>query len=97
MPDHLKHCPRCRGEVRRVHRHLSDRIVNLVTPIHRYRCRNSHCGWEGNINDTRVGKRKKPLPKLTLVIMVTFAVLVLGTCSIKFIERLAGSQSAQAE
>jgi hypothetical protein len=97
MPDHLKHCPRCRGEVRRVHRRLSDRVVNLVRPIHRYRCKSSHCRWEGNIDDKRPGKSKKPLPKFTVVLLVTFAVLVLGTCSIKFIERMAGSQSAETE
>lgn len=80
-----------------MHRRVSDRIVSFVTPVHRYRCRNSYCQWEGNINDTRLWKKKWRLPKLTLAIVVGVALLVLGTCSIKLIERVAGSQTADGQ
>ena len=97
MPDPSKRCPKCRGEVRRVHRRVRDRILNLVKPVRRYRCRNSHCRWEGDIFDGQKTKAKKSVNRVALGIAVAVSVLVLGTCSIKFIERIGSSESAGAE
>jgi predicted RNA-binding Zn-ribbon protein involved in translation (DUF1610 family) len=40
-------CPVCGGDLRRLHRRWSDRLVSLLLPVGRYRCRNKECGWEG--------------------------------------------------
>jgi hypothetical protein len=40
-------CPRCRGHVRRVPRHLVDRLVGCVVAVHRYRCQAIGCSWDG--------------------------------------------------
>ena len=42
-------CPICNGSTYRIPRRLVDRIVNLFTPVYRYRCRTMNCIWEGNI------------------------------------------------
>jgi len=46
-------CPRCGGELYRVHRHTIDRLLHLFVPVRRYRCRDHACGWSG----LRVHKR----------------------------------------
>lgn len=33
-----------------MHRHLGDRVVAILQKVHRYRCGNSACGWEGIIS-----------------------------------------------
>jgi hypothetical protein len=40
-------CPRCEGDLYRVHRHRRDRLVSLVVPVRRYRCSKPECGWCG--------------------------------------------------
>lgn len=42
-------CPRCWGDVVRVHRKPIHRLLGVLLwlPIHRYRCRNPLCGWTG--------------------------------------------------
>lgn len=40
-------CPRCNGVVLRVRRRLRDRILALIVPVRRYRCRDLGCCWEG--------------------------------------------------
>lgn len=44
-------CPKCSGPVIRVRRRYIDRLISLVTPVHRYRChaKGLGCGWEGNL------------------------------------------------
>ena len=42
-------CPQCGAKVWRVHRHLSDRLASLFHNVHRYRCRDVSCGWEGTV------------------------------------------------
>ena len=44
-------CPICSGPVERVRRRFIDRLVSLITPVHRYRCQAKGwgCGWEGNL------------------------------------------------
>lgn len=43
-------CPRCAGPVYRVPRRLFDLFINLFTPVHRYRCHWTYCGWEGRLH-----------------------------------------------
>lgn len=46
-------CPRCNGWVDRVPRRFVDGPANILNPVHRYRCRSSSCGWEGNLRVQR--------------------------------------------
>ena len=50
-PAHERVCPHCNGPVDRVHRRFVDRLISLVKPVHRYRCRSKGwgCDWEGNL------------------------------------------------
>ncbi len=50
-------CPRCHGEVARIHRRPFDRLVSLFYHVWRYRCCNIHCCWEGNIHQKSEIKR----------------------------------------
>lgn len=52
---HRPLCPQCRNLTHRVHRRLIDMVINLFSPIYRYRCTSMECDWEGNI-------RKRLLP-----------------------------------
>jgi hypothetical protein len=40
-------CPRCDGQIHRVHRHAVDRLICLFVPVRRYRCANDECRWHG--------------------------------------------------
>lgn len=40
-------CPECGGDLHRIHRHWYDRLINLLVPVRRYRCRNRECQWSG--------------------------------------------------
>ena len=43
----LLRCPRCNGNVHRVHRHAVDHAINVFVPVRRYRCANDECRWHG--------------------------------------------------
>jgi hypothetical protein len=43
----LMRCPRCDGNIHRVHRHAIDRLISLYVPVRRYRCANDECRWQG--------------------------------------------------
>ena len=40
-------CPRCGGDLHRIHRHWQDRVVNLYVPVRRYGCKDHNCDWHG--------------------------------------------------
>lgn len=40
-------CPRCGGDLHRIHRRWHHRLLNLVIPVRRYRCADQACGWQG--------------------------------------------------
>jgi hypothetical protein len=40
-------CPRCEGDLYRVHRHRRDRLVSWIVPVRRYRCSHPECRWCG--------------------------------------------------
>jgi predicted RNA-binding Zn-ribbon protein involved in translation (DUF1610 family) len=42
-------CPLCGESVQRIHRHLFDRVLSVVYPVRRYRCKRFRCGWEGTL------------------------------------------------
>jgi hypothetical protein len=42
-----RECPRCGGELRRIHRRRTDRLLSLYVPVQRYQCANHDCRWQG--------------------------------------------------
>jgi hypothetical protein len=46
-------CPLCKGATYRIRRRLADLFVSLFTPVHRYRCTQYCCHWEGNLGVRR--------------------------------------------
>lgn len=48
-------CPRCGGAIDRITRSDLDRLLSLVVPLRRYRCRSSACAWEGTLRARRDG------------------------------------------
>lgn len=56
LPDG-RHCPACGSALEREHRHALDRWVSLFQTVHRYRCTNPGCDWEGLL-----GRLPKPEP-----------------------------------
>ena len=42
-------CPLCGEHLQRIHRHPFDRLLSLVYPVRRYRCKRFRCGWEGTL------------------------------------------------
>lgn len=40
-------CPRCGGDLHRIHRRWYHRLLNLVIPSRRYGCKDPACGWRG--------------------------------------------------
>jgi uncharacterized integral membrane protein len=40
-------CPRCGGEVHRIHRRWYHRALSLILPLRRYGCKDRACGWQG--------------------------------------------------
>ena len=47
-------CPVCAGSLQRVPRNVLDRVWSWFAPVHRYRCAEMGCDWEGCL---RVGRR----------------------------------------
>jgi hypothetical protein len=52
-PDPALRCPRCAGPLVRVPRTPWDRLLSLVSPRRRFRCRGMSCGWEGTLRAKR--------------------------------------------
>lgn len=49
-----KQCPRCGGDLHRIHRTGLDRVLNKLVPLRRYICCNRDCRWRG----LRTGKSR---------------------------------------
>lgn len=50
---HRHACPRCKGAVYRIPRRFVDLLLSVFVPVHRYRCDEMGCTWEGNLRTTR--------------------------------------------
>ena len=46
-------CPRCLGALNRVPRGTLDRLISLLVPVRRYRCRALACAWQGALRNSR--------------------------------------------
>ncbi len=42
-------CPTCGGDLSRIPRRIVDRLLSVLRPVQRYRCRNFACQWVGNL------------------------------------------------
>ena len=51
-------CPQCDAGIHRVHRHTLDRLIGIIVPVHRYRCSNSDCRWDGLRVSTVTGRSR---------------------------------------
>ena len=72
-------CPRCGGDVRRIHRTRVDRLVDLVVPVRRFRCTGDECGWAGRrVSRKELGERLRR-HSITLLVVATglFAYVVM--------------------
>jgi len=49
----VRECPRCHGPAHRVPRRLTDRLISLILPRHRFRCESWECRWEGTLRVKR--------------------------------------------
>jgi len=74
MAHHL--CPDCGGPLRQVHRRAFDRLVTLFYRVHRYRCSNADCGWEGLLRSQRHKAKKKQPQWYVWVVLVLLGVAI---------------------
>jgi hypothetical protein len=42
-------CPQCGGSAIRIKRRMRDRLISLFHEVHRFRCEQLGCCWEGNL------------------------------------------------
>jgi len=49
------HCPACGLPLVRLHRHALDRWISVFRSVHRYRCTDASCGWEGLVGREPTG------------------------------------------
>ena len=53
MPHHAERwpviCAACGSSAKRVPLNQSGRLLSLLLTIHRYRCNDTRCGWQGNV------------------------------------------------
>jgi predicted RNA-binding Zn-ribbon protein involved in translation (DUF1610 family) len=81
-------CPQCGEKVWRVHRHFGDRLASLFQNVHRYRCRDINCGWEGTVatpsalhaGDRRLAILRSVRPRLMVLGLL---VALIGVAGIK--------------
>jgi hypothetical protein len=79
MGDHHKTCPECGGDLRRVHRHATDRLASMVETMHRYRCSNGECAWEGLLpHRHRRARKSDSRAREWLIVLAAAAIIALG-------------------
>ena len=54
MINNVWKCPQCAGYTTRVHRRMIDRVISLIVPVHRYKCHNYQCQWQGNVRQNLI-------------------------------------------
>ena len=62
---HVEICPLCGGEVDRVHRHPVDRLFSVLRSVHRYKCRDEACGWEGIVSNSELPDADAAAPRIS--------------------------------
>jgi len=80
-----KLCPDCAGALVRASRLPLDRLVSLFNPVHRYRCPNFACQWQGCMpinglaaaRDPRIAKDEPPRAPVAALILLAALVTAL--------------------
>jgi hypothetical protein len=52
-----RQCPTCGWDLRRIHRLPEDRLLRGAEAVHRFRCTNPACKWEGTRPASRPHRR----------------------------------------
>jgi hypothetical protein len=86
-------CPECGAKVWRVHRHLGDRVVSLFRNVHRYRCRDVECGWEGTVPRPQSVDRAR-IARRSIAAAVAAALVVMAVIKLQPDGRVAGAPPA---
>jgi len=55
-------CPACGSPLLRLHRHALHRWVSVFLSVHRYRCTDAACGWEGVVGREQAGPPRAEAP-----------------------------------
>jgi len=55
-------CPACGSSLVRLHRHALHRWVSVFLSVHRYRCTDPACGWEGVVGREPAGQARAEAP-----------------------------------
>lgn len=69
-------CPKCGGQVWQVHRRRLDRWLSSWVRVHRYRCGDARCRWEGNFRSRSHGRHEAKTPAWVWVLVVLLAIVV---------------------
>ena len=77
-----RQCPECAGVLVRTSRLPLDRLMSLFKPVHRYRCQDFACHWEGQLPIDRLAiahgdwMEEADRPRLTVAALVFWAIIV---------------------
>ena len=74
-------CPSCGGDILRIRRRTTDRLVSLLSPLNRYQCTNFQCQWKGNFRLDREGRAmqwSKRWSRVSLTFVASMALLVVA-------------------
>jgi predicted RNA-binding Zn-ribbon protein involved in translation (DUF1610 family) len=83
---HVHICPQCGSGLWRVHRHLGDRVVSLFRNVHRYRCQNIDCGWEGTtVRPPTAASTSARRARSARRVLAGTVVALVGLASIRFV------------
>jgi hypothetical protein len=81
-------CPQCNGDLRQVHRRLSERLVGWYVPLRRYRCYNRECRWQGVRIKTSTTSHRRSLPSggellFWAILLILFIVFITFQATIR--------------
>jgi hypothetical protein len=62
-PSASRVCPRCGEELHRIHRTPLDKLISRFVHVHRYRCANPRCRWEGVVSRSHRPRRESDAPE----------------------------------
>jgi hypothetical protein len=86
-------CPKCGSPLKQVHRRFIDRLISQFYRVHRYRCLNSECRWEGILHSRRHKTQEKQV-KWWLWALVVLVGIAIGLI---LVERLSTPSSTSTD
>jgi hypothetical protein len=91
MSYHL--CPVCGSPLRQINRRTFDRLINQFYRVHRYRCSNADCRWEGLLHSKRY-KAKKRKPQWWAWVLIALLGIAIG---LVLVDRLSTPPSTSTD